>query len=115
MDSFGRNDPDKFFMRKYFKIAQGLYKKANELGLSSNIIFWYKLKYLNDEGVLTKGNIVTCVRKVTNLSNSSIRRKIARLVDLGWIIDNDHQYNLISYDKLFSYFHYFLSCFMSLV
>jgi len=92
--------------QRYFKVPQGIYRKARIQGVEKPLMFWYRCKTVNTEGRLVKGTIVTQLRSITRYSNSSIRRYISKLVQLGWLIDHGSYYQLCSYDKLFACFFY---------
>jgi hypothetical protein len=83
------------------KVPEGLIKRANGLGLLSDIVFWYQLKSLNIEGKIVKGNIEKTLSVKFGYSIPSIWRKIKNLEELSWIKKEDSEYKLISYDLLF--------------
>lgn len=85
----------------YLKVPEGLIKRANQLGLLSDIIFWYQLKSLNIEGKLVKGQIETSLHKKFQYSYSSIWRKIKNLIDYGWLRPEQNCYKIINYSLIF--------------
>jgi len=84
------------------KVPAGIIKRANEKGILSDLLFYYQLKSLNIDGSFKQGQITPLLISKFNYSSSSIWRKIGNLVKLDFIIKNEYEYNLISYDRFFS-------------
>jgi len=69
----------------YIKYFYGSYRHAKQKGLSSEYLFYLKLKLLKD-GELRVGTITESIQKVTSYSPASISIYIKRLVKAGFLI-----------------------------
>ncbi len=79
------------------------------MGILKDLEFYYQLKVLNEEGYFKKGNITPQIQQHYKLSQSSIWRKIRRLLNLGLIRKGKSGYRLVRYDTLFTVLGYDLS------
>lgn len=86
---------------KTLKVPTGLIRRANYSGLYHDVLFYYKLKSLESNGVLDKSELIELVRSNFDISGASIWRKVRSLVDLGLLVKTKHSYRLISYKKLY--------------
>jgi len=92
---------------KILKIPVGLKKQANELGIWSDVVFYYKLKSFNIEGNFPKKDLVYNLAVQMKLNRNVVYRKLARLKKLGWVFQtvsnkNNRFLSLLSYDKVWS-------------
>lgn len=85
---------------KLLKVPEGLFCLSNKQKILSDVIFYYHLKSLNVEGVLPFGQIIHLIRSHFNVSESSTRRKLKQLLNLGFIKKYQQGYSLINYDTL---------------
>lgn len=83
------------------KIPTGAFAAANELGILSDLVYYYQLKSMNINGVFRRGCIKNIAQKY-ECSESSIRKKMRRLIDMGWIRSNDGNHYLRKYDVVFA-------------
>ncbi len=80
------------------KVVQFAYKKANELGILKEFLFYYDLKSINIQGFLPRGQVISQIKSKTNLSEATINRRISALHKLGWIIISKSGISLRKYD-----------------
>jgi len=92
----------------FLKVPEGIVKRANQLGIWVDVVFYYQLKSLTIEGILRKGEIEPILVSRFNLTRPSIWRKLKRLVDLGLVKKEKDFYKLYNYDKLFHVLGYWL-------
>lgn len=83
------------------KVPQGLVKKANQLKVWNDVLFYYKMKSLRVEGSFHKSEVVKVVSGRFGYSEPSIWRKLRKLIDLGYVFKVGDHYCLVSYDVLF--------------
>ncbi len=69
----------------YIKYFYGSYKHAKQKGLSSEYLFYLKLKLLKD-GELRVGTITKVIQEVSSYSPASISIYLKRLVEAGFLI-----------------------------
>ena len=91
---------------RYIKVPEGAIKAANELGILKDVEFYYQLKVLNEEGFFPKGSIVSSIKRKYKTGQSTIWRKIRRLLDIGLIRKDAEGYRICKYDTLFSILGY---------
>lgn len=85
---------------KLLKVPPGAYKKANEMGILNEFLFYYSLKSINIEGCFPRGSIVLISEKV-GVSIITVKRNLKKLEVLGWLVKNGTSRNLVSYDHVF--------------
>jgi len=88
------------------KVPEGLIRKANEEKILNDVIFYYQLKSLTIEGHFKKNGLIRLVQSKFRISESSIWRKVKKLVELGYLIKSKEGYSLIRYDAFFKSLHY---------
>lgn len=91
------------------KVPESLIKKINDMGIYTEILFWYRLKALKIEGSFHNTEIQNLVFSTYGISKSTCWEHIKKLSDWGLIKKKDNYYTLVSYDKLFLYLQYDLS------
>lgn len=92
--------------RGVLKIPEGAIRRANELDCLKDLEFYYELKALRDNGFFRKGEIVSLVKKNYGTSESSVWRKIKRLLNIKLVRRYREGYRLVNYDTLFEYLGY---------
>lgn len=87
--------------KNYIKYFYGSYRCAKVRGLSSEYLFYLKLKLI-DNGELRKGDITSIVQNVSTHSPASISYYIKRLVKAGFLIPYKHKEEVVGY-QIISY------------
>lgn len=84
------------------KVPLGAYKKANEKGLLKDFIFFTELKMFNSHGYFSE-NYLKRISLYLNCSENTVRNKIRKLNNLGWLSFNkDKTFNLKKYDYVWN-------------
>lgn len=91
---------------RYLKVPEGLFAKANRMGILKDIEFYYQLKTINEQGFLKKSDLVGHIQQHFSLSTSSIWRKIKRLLNLKFLRAETNGYSLVKYDVFYSLLGY---------
>ncbi len=87
------------------KILQGSYRIANENGILTEFIFYHQLKRLRIDGFFARGTIKNYFDALP-YKEVTIRSKITRMIELGFIRKENGGYQLISYDDLWKLLGY---------
>jgi hypothetical protein len=87
---------------KYIKIPEHCFKRANERSILNDVVFYYELKVLSDNGFFMKGSVAKLISKKLKCTENTVWKKLKRLVNLGLCNKNTNGYSLKSYDTLFS-------------
>ena len=85
---------------KLLKIPEDLFRLANKQKILQDVIFYYHVKSLNVEGALPFGKIIFLICSRFTMSESSTRRKLKQLLNLGFIKKYKQSYSLVSYNTL---------------
>lgn len=83
------------------KIPEHLYQVTRISRLQRDVDFYYFLKTIDTSGFISKSSLVCQVKKQTPISDSSIYRKIKRLIELQWVKKTSNGYRLCTYRFLF--------------
>lgn len=84
------------------------YSRCKERGILNDVVFYYQLKILDSHGFFVEGSISHLHTRLP-YSQSSIWKKLNRLVQHKLIKKHANGYQLISYDDLFDILGYDLS------
>lgn len=95
-----------YYSQSYIKVPEGIVKIARENGIYRSLMFWYRLKPINQLGKFDKNSFYKTVKYFYNISDSNIRLHLNKLLKMGLIKDYKSSYQLVSYDKLFKHFGY---------
>jgi len=83
------------------KVPEGIVRKANEVGVLSNLLFYYKLKSIKIDGFFKIETAIKEIQAYTKLSIPNIYKQINALRYLKWIKKDKTGYSIINYDSLF--------------
>ena len=93
------------------KIAENTYKRARELGILNQIIWYYQFKTLNSHGFLKSGQVSQQTLSL-QISTATLWRRIDKLISVGLMKKHRNGYQLISYDDLWTLLGYDMSIYI---
>jgi len=91
------------------KVPGGLIKKANDNKKLSDVVFWYQLKSINQQGFFKDKHIYSTIISNLGFTKAKVQQKLSSLLKNKYIHRNFNGYNLISYDTLWLNLGYDLS------
>ena len=85
----------------HIKVPEGCIRKASALGLREEIIAYFKMKTVNEQGYFAFGSGIKDAALKLSVTERTVRRWISRMQEAGFIYKDDNGYGLVKYDTAY--------------